>query len=129
MIPVDVKIHGCPINRDEFLAIMKQVLAGQKPFVPNYPVCVECKMAENVCVYDKKMTCMGPVSRAGCGACCVCEGAVCWGCRGTVDDPNANAHKEVLEKYGLSVDEVMNKFNLYLNYSKPLEKKEEHKKS
>ncbi len=113
VIEVDAKVHGCPIDRNEFLSIVKQLLAGQKPFVPNYPVCVECKANENICVYEKGMECMGPVSRAGCDACCVNEGALCWGCRGPVDDPNNNAHKEVLDKYGLTVEQVANKFNLY----------------
>lgn len=113
VIKVDAKVHGCPIDRNEFLSIVKQLLAGQKPFVPNYPVCVECKANENICVYEKGMECMGPVSRAGCDACCVNEGALCWGCRGPVDDPNNNAHKEVLDKYGLTVEQVANKFNLY----------------
>jgi coenzyme F420-reducing hydrogenase gamma subunit len=123
VIEVDAKVHGCPIDRTEFLSIVKQLLAGQKPFVPNYPVCVECKANENVCVYEKGMQCMGPVTRAGCSSCCVNEGALCWGCRGPVDDPNANSHKEVLEKYNLSVEEVMNKFNLYQQWQKPLEDK------
>jgi len=123
VIKVDAKVHGCPIERNEFLSIIKQLLAGEKPFVPNYPVCVECKANENICVYEKGMECMGPISRAGCNACCVNEGALCWGCRGTVDDPNNNAHKEVLEKYGLTLEQVANKFNLYNQWYKPLEEK------
>lgn len=116
VIKVDAKVHGCPIDRTEFLAIIKQLLTGQAPFVPNYSVCMECKMNENVCVYEKNMECMGPVTRAGCNSCCVNEGALCWGCRGPVDDPNNDAHKEVLDKYGLTVEQVMNKFNLYQQY-------------
>lgn len=123
VIPVDAKVHQCPIERSEFLSIMKQLLAGQKPFVPNYPVCVECKMNGNICVYEKGMQCMGPVTRAGCSSCCVNEGAICWGCRGPVDDPNNNAHKEVLDKYGITVEEIANKFNLYHQWYKPLEDK------
>lgn len=117
VVKVDYKVHGCPINRDEFLNIVKSLLMGQKPFVPNYPICVECKQNGNVCVFEKGMTCVGPVTRAGCGSCCINEGAVCWGCRGLVDDPNIDAHKEVLAKYNLTVDEVMNKFKLYFGWS------------
>jgi coenzyme F420-reducing hydrogenase gamma subunit len=123
VIKVDANVHGCPIDRQEFLSIAKQLLAGQKPFVPNYPVCVECKANDNVCVYEKGMTCMGPVSRAGCNSCCVNEGALCWGCRGPIDDPNNEAHKEVLDKYGLTVEEIANKFNLYHQWYKPLDEK------
>jgi len=66
-----------------------------------------------VCVFDKGMTCLGPVTRGGCKATCVTGGAVCWGCRGFIDEPNINAEKEILAKAGLSVDEIMQKFNLF----------------
>lgn len=116
VIPVEYKLHGCPIRKEEFLDLCKALLTGQKFNVPNYPVCAECKLAENVCVFEKGMSCVGPVTRAGCGACCITQGAVCWGCRGLIDDPNKNAHKEVLDKYGLNAQDVMNKFNLYFAY-------------
>jgi sulfhydrogenase subunit delta len=71
-----------------------------------------------VCVFDKGEFCLGPVTRAGCEACCVTEGSICWGCRGFIDDPNSDAHKEVLEKYGLKAQDVINKFRLYGGCSK-----------
>ena len=117
VVPVDIDIHGCPINRKEFAMVVKSLLMGKKPEIPNYPVCVECKMAGNICVFEKGMTCMGPVTRAGCGACCVTEGSVCWGCRGLVDNPNADSQREILAKYGLTVGDVLNKFRLYTGFS------------
>jgi sulfhydrogenase subunit delta len=117
VVPVDIEIHGCPINRKEFAMVVKSLLLGKKPEIPNYPVCVECKMAGNICVFEKGMTCMGPVTRAGCGACCVTEGSVCWACRGLVDDPNADSQREILAKYGLTVHDVLNKFRLYTGFS------------
>jgi coenzyme F420-reducing hydrogenase gamma subunit len=116
VIPVDYKLHGCPIRKEEFLDLCKALLTGQKYSPPNYPVCVECKLAENVCVFEKGMTCVGPITRAGCGACCVTQGVVCWGCRGILDNPNTTAHKEVLDKYGLTVEEIKNKLNLYFTW-------------
>ncbi|HID74243.1 MAG TPA: NADH:ubiquinone oxidoreductase, partial [Thermoplasmata archaeon] len=41
VISVDAYIHGCPIDRDEFLHVVKSLLLGKKPDIPNYPVCVE----------------------------------------------------------------------------------------
>ncbi|MBI2974716.1 MAG: NADH:ubiquinone oxidoreductase [Deltaproteobacteria bacterium] len=117
VIKVDYKVPQCPINKEEFLSVAKALLTGQKPFIPDYPVCVECKMNGNVSVFEKGMTCVGPVTRAGCGSCCVNEGAICWGCRGLIDNPNTDAHKEVLEKYNLTPQEVMNKFKLYFGWS------------
>jgi len=117
VVPVDFEIPGCPINRNEFAMVVKAFLLGKKPEIPNFPVCVECKMAENICVFEKGMTCMGPVTRAGCGACCVTEGSVCWGCRGLVDDPNADSQRDVLATHGLSVQDVLGKFRLYTGFS------------
>jgi len=117
VVPVDFEIHGCPINRDEFAMVVKALLLGKKPEIPNFPVCVECKMAENICVFDRGMTCMGPVTRAGCGACCVTEGSFCWGCRGLVDDPNADSQRDVLATHGLSVQDILGRFRLYTGFS------------
>ena len=117
VVPVDFKIHGCPINRDEFAMMVKALLLGKNPEINNFPVCVECKMAENICVFEKGMTCMGPVTRAGCGACCVTEGSFCWGCRGLVDDPNADSQREVLATHGLSVQDILGSFRLYTGFS------------
>lgn len=116
VVPVDYYVRGCPINRQEFLKVVKALLLGKRPEIPNYPVCVECKMAENVCVFEKGMTCLGPVTRAGCNAICVTNGRLCWGCRGLVDDPNTDSEKEILSKYGLTPEEVIAKFRLYDGY-------------
>lgn len=117
VIKVDHYVHGCPMTKSEFVKVVKALLTGTKPDIPNYPVCSDCKRAGNICVFEKGETCVGPVTRAGCEACCVTEGAVCWGCRGLVDDPNTDAHKEVLEKYGLNIEELKNKFRLYFSHA------------
>jgi coenzyme F420-reducing hydrogenase gamma subunit len=116
VVPVDYYVRGCPINTEEFLKVTKALLLGKKPEIPNYPVCVECKMAGNVCVFERGMFCLGPVIRAGCNAICVTSGRYCWGCRGLVDDPNLNSEKEILHKYGLTVDQVMERFNIFNAY-------------
>jgi coenzyme F420-reducing hydrogenase gamma subunit len=116
VIPVDAYVHGCPMTRDEFLHVVKSLLMGKKPDIPNYPVCVECKKNENVCAFERGEFCVGTVTRAGCDSCCVNEGTICWGCRGLVDNPNENAHKEVLLKYGLTVDQTIDKFRLYFGW-------------
>jgi coenzyme F420-reducing hydrogenase gamma subunit len=116
VVPVDYYIRGCPINTSEFLRVVKSLLLGKKPEIPNYPVCVECKMAGNVCAFEKGMFCLGPVIRAGCNAICITSGRYCWGCRGLVDDPNIDSEKEILQKYGLSVDQVVERFKLFNAY-------------
>lgn len=118
VIPVDAYVHGCPIDNYEFLLVVKDLLLGKKPKVLNYPVCVECKKNENVCAFEREEFCIGPVTRAGCNSVCVNEGTKCWGCRGLVDNPNENSQKEVLIKYGLSVDDAIGKFKLYFGWEK-----------
>ncbi len=124
IVDVDYEVHGCPIDRDEFLHVVQSIVMGREPHIPDYPVCVECKLNENVCAFERDEFCVGPVTRAGCDSCCVNEGTICWGCRGMIDNPNEDAHEEVLEDYGLTAEEVMNKFNLYFAWQKEVREDE-----
>ncbi len=117
VVPIDAFVPGCPIDRAEFLEVLKALLLGKQPRIPDYPVCVECKRKGNVCVFELGMTCMGPVTRAGCGAICPSYGDACVGCRGFISDPNLNSEKDILTKYGLTVDEAMKMFGLFNSYS------------
>jgi len=121
VVPVEFYLPGCPMNRYEFLELVKAVLLGKKFELPSYPVCVQCKLAGNVCVFEKGETCLGPVTRAGCDAICITNGRHCWGCRGLVDDPNINSEKDILQKHGLTTEDILEKyrhFNGYLEVSK-----------
>lgn len=113
VVDVDFKVHGCPINGKEFAAIVRALLLGKKPLVPDYPVCVECKARENVCRYEYNEPCLGPIIRAGCEAKCPSAGYRCFGCRGYVDHPNVQSATEVITKYGLSVDDLKTRMVLF----------------
>lgn len=113
VVAVEYKIHGCPIDRAEFASIIRALLLGKRPAVPDYPVCVECKAKENVCRYEYNEICLGPIIRAGCGARCPSNGFRCFGCRGYVDNPNVQAAQEVMEKYGLTVEDLKQKMVLF----------------
>jgi sulfhydrogenase subunit delta len=117
VVPVDYYVRGCPPQPAELLKVVKSLLLGKNPDIPNHPVCVECKMAGNICVFERGMTCMGPVTRAGCNAICVTAGRHCWGCRGLVDEPNVDSEKDILKKYGLTPKQVIEKFDIYNRYS------------
>lgn len=116
VIPVDFNIPGCPIDRDEFIAVVKALLLGKKPPIPDYPLCVECKLKENVCLYHQGKVCLGPVTRAGCKAICPSYGQSCGACRGFITNPNDSSMRHVLEEHGLSVDDVTSMYTMFTTY-------------
>lgn len=115
VVKVDFSVPGCPINGEEFVSVVKALLLGKTPFVPNYPVCVECKKKGNICRFEYGEICLGPITRAGCGAKCPTGGFWCFGCRGCVDDPNVDAAKDVMDKYGKTVADLEEKLLLFNN--------------
>ncbi|OHD55675.1 MAG: cytochrome B [Spirochaetes bacterium GWF1_49_6] len=113
VVNVDYFVNGCPIYPPEFVRVLKAALAGLPYHVPDSSVCIECKLNENVCMYERGLSCAGPITRAGCNSWCVNNGNICYGCRGMVSNPNENGFKAVLEKYDITVDLIMNKMNMY----------------
>jgi sulfhydrogenase subunit delta len=113
-VKVDAFIPGCPIDTGEFVRVVKNLLLGKSPAIPDYPVCVECKKKENICVYEKGIQCLGPIVRAGCGARCPSNGGYCFGCRGVIPKPNLNSQKDIMQKYNLSFEQMLEKFKLFL---------------
>ncbi len=121
-VKVDYYARGCPPTRSEIVDIVKSLIVGKTPELPSYPVCVECKRLGNTCLYEFGMTCLGPISIAGCNARCPSVKSGCEACRGLIDKPNVNAQKDLLEQYGLTVEDIMEGFNLY-NACKKVEQK------
>ncbi len=112
-VKVDHFIYGCPIDPDEFVEVCTSLLLGRQPRIPEYPVCVECKLKENVCLFDQGKICLGPITRAGCGAICPSYGAACEGCRGLIPDPAVNAQMDVLKNHGLTVEDALKMLDLF----------------
>lgn len=119
VVKVDYKIHGCPIDRKEFTYIIRSLLLGKKPEIPDYPVCVECKMKENMCLWEVDEICLGPITRAGCGARCPSSAFRCFGCRGYVDKPNVAAAKDVMDKHHLTVEQLKSKLVIFGSKQRP----------
>ena len=93
--------------------VFTAMVMGKAPLEPDYSVCVECKLKENECVFEKGMICLGPVIRAGCDAHCPTVGQYCTGCRGLVSEPNIQGMEEILTANGLAVDEAWKRLELY----------------
>ncbi|HZT30049.1 MAG TPA: hypothetical protein VFA33_09210 [Bryobacteraceae bacterium] len=102
VVKVDLNITGCPIEKDQFLAAIAHLLAGNTPIYPAYPVCTECRMLENNCLLiERGELCCGPITAAGCNARCPNLRIPCVGCRGPVADANASSLLATLEEKGL----------------------------
>jgi sulfhydrogenase subunit delta len=113
VVKVDYKVNGCPMEPKEFTYIVRCLLMGKVPVIPDYPVCVECKLKENVCRWEYGETCLGPITRAGCGAKCPSASYRCFGCRGYVENPNIDAAKDVMTKYGLTEEDLRTRMVLF----------------
>jgi sulfhydrogenase subunit delta len=113
VVKVDYEVRGCPMSTPEFLHLIKSLAIGRKPEVKDYAVCVECKRAENECVLDRGMFCLGPITRAGCGAICPEFGQYCTGCRGLVSNANQNGAVEMFKQHGLSYNEAVKRMDLF----------------
>lgn len=91
-VKVDAEIQGCPVNGAQVLRVVLRALMGTASDLPGGSVCMECKRLGKVCVVVAKgIPCLGPVTRAGCGALCPGLGRDCYGCFGPSDAPNPEA--------------------------------------
>lgn len=116
VVQVDAFIPGCPIDREEFIRVVTALLLGKRLPVPDYPMCVECKLKENVCLYDKGGVCAGPITRAGCGAICPTYGDGCEGCRGLIPNPNRDSMQTVLAEHGLTPQDIQARMTMFGAY-------------
>lgn len=86
---VDYELRGCPVNHLQLLELISALLAGRKPNIPNYSVCLECKRRGTPCLLvSRGEPCLGPITHAGCGAMCPAFGRACYGCYGPMEQPN-----------------------------------------
>ncbi len=113
VVKVDYTVTGCPVYPPEFIKVLKCALLGVPYYVPDNAVCVECKLNENVCMYERGLTCMGPLTKAGCNSWCINNGNICYGCRGMVTNPNLSGAEDVIKRYNIDLKLIQNKINMY----------------
>ena len=123
-VPVDLELPGCPINKNQLLGVLGQMLVGARPKVPNHALCLECKRQHLVCVLVAHGTpCMGPVTSTGCGVLCPTYNRPCYSCFGPSMQPQTVALAERFGQLGLKPEEIRRLFQTY--YANSHEFKEE----
>lgn len=111
-VKVDYELHGCPIDKQQLLQVIGAMIHERPPNIPSYPVCVECKTRNNVCVMVAHGTpCLGPVTHAGCGALCPTFSRGCYGCYGPADTLNPDSLSRAFE--GTSASDVARMFGTF----------------
>jgi coenzyme F420-reducing hydrogenase gamma subunit len=107
-VPVDYELHGCPIDRGQLLGLLTAVLVGRRPDIPGHSVCLECKLRGTSCLLvTGAAPCLGPVTRAGCGALCPSYARACFGCFGPAESANLPAMTARLRELGMADRDVL----------------------
>lgn len=110
-VPVNFELRGCPINKHQLIELITATLAGRKPNIPTYSVCIECKRKSNVCIaVAQGVPCLGPVTQAGCGALCPSFNRGCYGCYGPMESPNTESLSGQLRILGQSNADITRAF-------------------
>lgn len=116
-VAVDFELRGCPINKSQLIEVISATLAGRKPQIPAYSVCMECKRRGTVCIaVAQGVACLGPVTQAGCGAICPSFNRGCYGCYGPMESPNTpslTGQFRILGQSGQQIERAFRGFNAW----------------
>jgi F420-non-reducing hydrogenase small subunit len=131
VVKVDYYIPGCPPPPEVLSQFFDALFLGKEPPVNLLPVCAECNRSikgefsstikrtyeeevdDEECLLQQGFTCLGSVTRAGCGALCTSNGAACLGCRGPTQrmmlEPSHGIFRDLADRrchyLGISLDE------------------------
>jgi coenzyme F420-reducing hydrogenase gamma subunit len=110
-VKVDYELWGCPVDSKQLLQSIQAWLLGGKPEPVYDSVCTECKQKNNTCVMvAQQRPCLGPVTRAGCGALCPSMNRDCYGCFGPAHLTNTAALSSQFESYGIAKKDIALRF-------------------
>jgi len=112
-VTVDLNIFGCPIKKEEVEKIVANLALGKAIVHPKYPVCMECKANENICLFDVGEPCLGPITRGGCDSWCPNSKFGCWGCRGPAEDVNMEQMKTIMKERGFSEETILDRLECF----------------
>jgi sulfhydrogenase subunit delta len=117
VVSVDLKIFGCPVRKEEVEKIVLNISLGKAVVHPKYPVCMECKANENICLFDIGEPCLGPITRAGCDSWCPNNRFGCWGCRGPAEDANMDQMEKIITERGFSKETLLDRLECFGGFS------------
>ena len=110
-VKVDFELWGCPVSGAQIVHVVNSLLLGVAPRDNADKVCTECKRHGYPCVMvTRGIACMGPVTRAGCGALCPGIGRDCYGCYGPAENANTDALAAQFESLGLTPQAIVQRF-------------------
>ncbi len=114
VVRVDLNLSGCPIEKDQVLEAVANLLNGDPPVFPDIPVCAECRMQEYNCLLvEQGAVCCGPLTVAGCQARCPGLRIPCVGCRGPASDPSVASALAMFGERGIPRDEIARKLRTF----------------
>ena len=114
VVQIDAVVTGCPPEKDELLGLLAGLLRGALPAGIDYPVCVECRMRENLCLLtERDVLCLGPLTLGGCGARCPGLSVPCEGCRGPLPEVNLAEVLEIYSKKGFDRQFVLERLRRF----------------
>lgn len=115
-VHVDLELWGCPVSSKQLITAIQSLLAGIMPRDNTEKVCMECKRQQNICtLVTQQIPCLGPVTKAGCGAICPSFGRNCYACYGPASDTNTSALANRLSGFGLLPETIARQFSLFNN--------------
>jgi sulfhydrogenase subunit delta len=119
-VKVDLELWGCPVDRRQVVAAVRDLLSGVAPSFEQDKVCLECKREQAVCVMvTRGLPCLGPVTRTGCGALCPRFGRDCYACFGPAENANTVSLSRRFEGLGLMPEAVARRFHFITSGAPP----------
>jgi coenzyme F420-reducing hydrogenase gamma subunit len=119
-VKVDAELRGCPISPAQLREFLAALLVGRRPQLPDEAVCLECKRRGYACVMVAGgLTCLGPVTRTGCGALCPAFGRGCYGCFGPREQPSVASLTARFQANGLDAAEAGRRFAGFTGWAEP----------
>ncbi len=117
-VKVDFELRGCPINQLQLIEVIQSLLAGRRPRTPSHCVCLDCKRRGTVCVMVAQgISCLGPVTQAGCDAICPAYNRGCYGCYGPAAQPNLVSLTRQFAADGLPSEQIVQSLRGFNGYA------------